>query len=373
MKFSVIDIEGTGGKAGKSRIMEIAVYVYDDETDTVIDEFSTLVNPGKNPDPYVRKMTGITPKMLKRAPAFHEIAKRLVKMTERTVIAAHNAGFDYDMLRSEFRRLGYDFKRPVIDTEKWAKALMPDIKSYGLDALARLLKIPAVDRHRAFGDARLTLEILKILRQKDPDKKVFYNLLRDDGEIKPVPELKIRKIIDRLPHRPGILYAYDRQGKLLYAKYHGDLKFQAEKILSATGGRRGELAHATAKMEGEVIYSRFIGKVRAQQIRKRLHPPFSLPFPVENGSVLPEKTLLLLDKGRHQNEKSVVLVENGKLTGYAFVRLNWQMENPEELKARLTPLNDCPYGRKLLAEYLNKHYFEEVVEMGNDMLNRFNR
>lgn len=366
MKFAVLDIEGTGGKPGHSRIMEIAVYVYDAETGEVIDSFSSLVNPGKNPDGYVRKMTGITPRMLKRAPKFHEIAKRLVEMTRDTVIAAHNADYDYAMLQHEFARLGYDFRRPVVDTFQWARKIFPEETGLGLDSLARKFKIPATDRHRAFGDAKTAMEILKILWEKDPGKQILTEILRPADQNPPHEHFKIRKLLDRIPHKPGILYLYDKDDKLLYAAYKNNMHIQAEKIFSAKSGRRFRLGSRTRRAEAEILYSPFIGKIKTRLVRKHHNPPFS-PFKTLSVSVeLPQTSFILIDKGRTPGEKSATLVSDGRLEGYAFVRLNEQLRDVSSLRHRLTPLEDCPYGRFLLSQYLDRHYFEKILPLDEE-------
>jgi DNA polymerase-3 subunit epsilon len=51
-------------------------------------------------------LTGINSKMLRSAPKFYEVAKRIVEITEDCILVAHNAQFDYRILKTEFRRLG---------------------------------------------------------------------------------------------------------------------------------------------------------------------------------------------------------------------------------------------------------------------------
>ncbi len=362
MKYAVIDIEGTGGNTERSRIMEIAVYVYDDKTGEIIDEFSTLVNPGKKPDDYVIKMTGITQKMLKKAPKFHEIAKRIVEMTEDAVLTAHNAGYDYAMLRQEFKRLGYTFERPLLDTVHLSEVLLPGIKSPGLDNLVKQLKIPAPDRHRAFGDAKATVEILKILLQKDPAGKKISQLIHYPSPKKNtrVKRRKEYKILQKLPHKPGILKFIDEEGKILYVIYTSDLRLKAENILSKSSNKFIRLRQKTADITGKVLYSKVIGKIETQKIRKELRPPFSPYIFNEHPVHLPEKTILLFDIGRNPYEKSVILIEKGKLSGYTFADLNWQSAYSKKLKKRLTPLHDCPYGRYIIDRKLKKNYFSKI-------------
>ena len=76
MRFAVIDIECTGGSWGDERIIDVAVFIL--ENGEIVDQFVSLVNPQRAIDPYVTKLTGITNKMVRTAPKFYELAKRLV-------------------------------------------------------------------------------------------------------------------------------------------------------------------------------------------------------------------------------------------------------------------------------------------------------
>jgi DNA polymerase III epsilon subunit-like protein len=55
--------------------------------------------------------------MLRSAPKFYEVAKRIVEITEDCILVAHNAQFDYRILTTEFRRLGFDFERENLCTD----------------------------------------------------------------------------------------------------------------------------------------------------------------------------------------------------------------------------------------------------------------
>ncbi|MEM9143509.1 MAG: 3'-5' exonuclease, partial [Bacteroidota bacterium] len=107
--YAVLDIETTGGKYNEEGITEIAIHRFDGQV--VLDTFISLVNPEREIQPFVARLTGINAKMLRSAPKFHEVAKRIVEITEGATLVAHNAQFDYRILRTEFRRLGYNFER----------------------------------------------------------------------------------------------------------------------------------------------------------------------------------------------------------------------------------------------------------------------
>ncbi|MGB0376699.1 MAG: PolC-type DNA polymerase III, partial [Flavobacteriaceae bacterium] len=147
--YAVLDIETTGGKFDEEGITEIAIYRYDGTQ--VVDQFSSLVNPERPIQPFVSKLTGIHSKMLQNAPRFFEVAKRIIEITTDCIIVAHNTEFDYRILRTEFKRLGYTFERKSLCTVKLSHELIPDAESYKLGKLVRSLGIPISDRHRAQG------------------------------------------------------------------------------------------------------------------------------------------------------------------------------------------------------------------------------
>ena len=98
--FAIVDIETTGGKYNEERITEVAIYRYDGHN--IVDKFASLVNPERKIQSFVVRLTGITDAMVARAPKFQELAKRIVEITEGCILVAHNADFDYRVLRKEF-------------------------------------------------------------------------------------------------------------------------------------------------------------------------------------------------------------------------------------------------------------------------------
>ena len=145
MKFAVIDIECTGGTLGQERIIDVAVFVLEDGE--VIDQFVSLVNPEASIDPYVSKLTGITNKMVRTAPKFFEIAKRLVKVTEDCTFVAHNISFDYRVFQQEFATLGFDYHRATLDTIPYCEKIFPDWSNYGLKTVSKELGMINAARH----------------------------------------------------------------------------------------------------------------------------------------------------------------------------------------------------------------------------------
>jgi DNA polymerase-3 subunit epsilon len=212
--FAIVDIETTGGSARLEKITEIAVYLHDGEK--ITGEYVSLVNPERNIPYFITNLTGITNEMVEDAPRFFEIARDIVELTEGRTFVAHNARFDYSFLRQEFKSLGFNFKRNIIDTVALSRKLLPGHRSYSLGNICRDLKIDINGRHRAAGDALATVKLLKILLDKDWEiNGKRSNLVRNTRISKLNPRLNVSKI-DAIPEEPGIYYFYNEDGELIY-------------------------------------------------------------------------------------------------------------------------------------------------------------
>jgi len=210
--YCILDIETTGGQFNEEGITEIAIYKYDGHE--VVDQFISLVNPEKEIQPFVVKLTGINNAMLRSAPKFYEVAKRIIEITQDCIVVAHNSSFDYRILRTEFTRLGYDFIRPTLCTVELSKKLIPGMESYSLGKLVRALGIPVTDRHRASGDALATVKLFKLLLSKDTEKEILISSIK--AEIKSGLTPKLLDIVESLPYKTGIYYIHNEKGDLIY-------------------------------------------------------------------------------------------------------------------------------------------------------------
>lgn len=210
--YAILDIETTGGQYNEEGITEIAIYKFDGHE--ILDQFISLVNPEIPIQPFVVKLTGINNAMLRSAPKFYEIAKRIIEITENCIIVAHNASFDYRVIKTEFKRLGYDYKKQTLCTVELSKKLIPDQTSYSLGKLVRSLGIPVTDRHRANGDAMATVKLFKLLLSKDIEKTIVKSFIKT--EIKSGVTPKLLDILDHVPSKTGIYYIHNEQGEIIY-------------------------------------------------------------------------------------------------------------------------------------------------------------
>ncbi len=200
-----------------------------------MDQFISLVNPEKEIQPFVVKLTGINNAMLRSAPKFYEVAKRIIEITEGCILVAHNTSFDYRILRTEFNRLGYDFVKPTLCTVELSKKLIPEQPSYSLGKLVRALGIPMSDRHRASGDALATVKLFKMLLAKDTEKEILISLIK--AEIKSGLTPKLLDIVESLPSRTGIYYMHNEKGDLIYIGKSKNIKKRVNQHFTGTANK----------------------------------------------------------------------------------------------------------------------------------------
>ena len=76
--FAVLDVETTGGKFNEEKITEISILVYDGAK--IVKKFETLINPQKDIQPFVQRLTGISNELVKNSPKFKDVSKKILKL-----------------------------------------------------------------------------------------------------------------------------------------------------------------------------------------------------------------------------------------------------------------------------------------------------
>lgn len=227
--YAIIDLETTGGQFNKEGITEIAIYRFNGVD--IVDQFISLVNPEIPIQPFVVKLTGINNAMLRQAPKFYEVAKRIVEITEGCIIVAHNASFDYRILKLEFDRLGYQYNKPTLCTVEMSKILLPNAASYSLGKLVRSLGIPIPDRHRANGDALATLKLFKLLLDKDSQKQIVKQQIKHELHQGISP--KLFDILQNIPPTVGVFYVHNDKGIIIYINKGTNMRKKLNSIFTS--------------------------------------------------------------------------------------------------------------------------------------------
>lgn len=269
--YAILDIETTGGKYNEEGITEIAIYKYDGHD--IVDQFISLINPEREIQPFVVNLTGINSAMLRNAPKFYEIAKRIVEITEDCILVAHNAQFDYRILCTEFRRLGYEYERPSLCTVELAKNLIPNQESYSLGKLVRSLGIPVADRHRAAGDAMATVKLFKMLLDKDTTKSIIQAAIR----LSPKHQLEPKhiNIIDQIPAVTGVYYIHKSDGEIIYIGKSNNIKKRINQHFTSTNPKSKKIQMQVAAVTYEVTGSELVALLKESEEIKRNNPIYN--------------------------------------------------------------------------------------------------
>lgn len=269
--YAILDIETTGGQYNQEGITEIAIYKFDGHD--VVDQFISLVNPEIPIQPFVVKLTGINNAMLRSAPKFYEVAKRIIEITEGCVVVAHNASFDYRILQTEFRRLGYDFKKPTLCTVELSKKIIPGLASYSLGKLVRSLGIPMSDRHRASGDAMATVKLFKMLLAKDVEKEIVKSFVKT--EIKAGMSPKLLDIVENLPSKTGIYYIHNEKGDLIYIGKSKSIKKRVNQHFTGTSSKSKKIQRDVFAVTFEETGSELIALLKESEEIKINKPVYN--------------------------------------------------------------------------------------------------
>ncbi len=358
MNYVILDIETTGGKYNEESITEIAIHKFDGHQ--VTESLISLINPEKEIQPFVVKLTGINNKMLKNAPKFYEIAKRIIEITDNCVLVAHNANFDYRILKTEFRRLGYDFDMPTLCTVELSKKLIPGLESYSLGKLCRTLGIPVSDRHRANGDAMATVKLFELLLQKDLRKEIIQKSIKS-GNKRDLSQ-KLLKILDGLPATTGVFYLHKYNGEIIYIGKGRNIKKSVNKIFlkNSTYTRKmlKEMADITYEETGSTLIKRikYLEEVtyhKPRYNRKLNNNEFNFGFSNPN--------MIIIDKGKDKSEKSVILIEDNQFRGYGFTALNYQINNIDVLRSLVTVNQYSHKFNNIIQSYLQKEKVEKII------------
>ncbi len=452
--YAILDLETTGGKYNEEGITEIAIHKYDGHK--VVDQFISLVNPERPIQAFVVGLTGINNNMLRNAPKFYEVAKRVIEITSDCIIVAHNAQFDYRILQLEFDRLGYDYQRKSLCTVELSKDLLPGHQSYSLGKLVRSLGIPITERHRANGDAVATVKLFKLLMAKDSSKKIIQEAIK----LNPKRQLdtKLQDIIEELPSITGVYYMHNANGTVIYIGKSKNIKKRVTQHFTSDNRKSRQIQEDVEAVTYEETGSELIALLKENEEVKKNKPhhnrslrqtlfktqlssfiddqgyinlqiekadsrkPSITTFannhsakthltrlvkendlcmgktslhntggncfnytikeckgacvgeePAElynervaeyiNRHSFANKNMLILDRGRSIEERSVILIEDGKFKGYGFYNLNFQLNNMEILERIITPMTDNRDARHIIQSYLRTKKVHQVMEL----------
>ena len=396
--------------------------------------------------------------MLINAPKFYEVAKRIVQITENCILVAHNAKFDYRVLKLEFERLGFKFERKSICTVELSKKLIPNLKSYSLGKLVKSLGIPISDRHRASGDAKATIKLFELLIAKDLDKEIIKASVRNEPKLQLEP--KLTSIIESLTTETGIYYMHNDSGDIIYIGKSKNIKSRINQHFVGQNPKSKKIQLETSTVSYETTGSELLALLKESAEIKHHKPKFNralrrtifthglFTFTDSNGYInlkiekvkgdkkpvstfgniqsaksfmnkivekhklcqklcglyksknscfkytikecngacigieqvddynlkvekilehynYNSKSMLIIDKGRMINERSVIWIQKGILKGYCYFDLNYQITNIDVLSNLITPLDHNKDSQHIFNSYIRRNKRLKLITLND--------
>ena len=279
--FVVLDVETTGGIAGRHRIIELgAVRVCNGEE---IAHFNSLVNPGQRVSKRIWQLTGISDDMLCDAPPAGPVLDDLYAFIDHVPVVGHNVAADLNFLLSEAL---WTKRRPLanltIDTVLLSARLFPEIKRPSLERLARHFGLNDAPKHRALTDARVTAQCFARLLAQVPDGhraslRTFVEWLEDgQGQRLPVRRAALQSQIRLIPALPGIYVFRDPDGAVLYVGKSKSLQRRVRSHLSNPDRLFDGMIERLDRIDVEITGSEFEALLREAQIIQELQPVYNV-------------------------------------------------------------------------------------------------
>ena len=155
------DVETPNSRNDRMSSIGIAVI----ENGTIVDTYSSLINPETYFNRFNINLTGITPEMAKNAPPFPDVWNKYGELFQSGLLIAHNATFDMRVLSSCICH--YRLETPQMlryaCTVQMGRRLYPSLPNHKLDTMCRHCSIE-LDHHKAESDslacAKLYLDYL---------------------------------------------------------------------------------------------------------------------------------------------------------------------------------------------------------------------
>ena len=158
-RYAVVDFETSGlSPQSGDRAIEIGIAIV--ENGLVVDTFDSLMGSDVVIYPEIEELTGITQKMVRRAPEAESVMRTARDFVGEAHLVAHNAAFDKRFWERELRRATGDTQQhDFLCTLLIARRLFQELPNHRLETVAAHLGITNSQHHRALGDATATAEL----------------------------------------------------------------------------------------------------------------------------------------------------------------------------------------------------------------------
>jgi DNA polymerase III subunit epsilon len=286
-EFVALDVETTGLKPSRQRIIEIAIIRY--REGQAVGSYETLLHPDRAIPEFITKLTTITNEMVEDAPRFRKVAQEVTEFIGDSLIVGHNVRFDIGFMNAELGRLDLP---PLInerlDTMGLAVRLLRQLRKPSLDRVADAVGLSPRKIHRAGGDARLTAEVaLRLVDEGVRQGVTSIDQLKAAATIaepKPRDDVgRARSVLDRglladIPRKPGVYLMHDARDQVIYVGKAKNLRERVSSYYSQPIGytrKMDGLIESVTRIETRVVGSELEALLLESQLIQKLQPRYN--------------------------------------------------------------------------------------------------
>ncbi|HKW44064.1 MAG TPA: exonuclease domain-containing protein [Candidatus Eremiobacteraceae bacterium] len=295
--FAVVDIETTGGVAGRHAMTEIAVVRV--EQGRIVKRWRSFVNPQQPIPRFVTHLTGITDEMVAGAPHVRDVLPAVVCHFGDAIVVGHNVRFDAGFIDFELRRHGHEgIGAPTLDTLALARRTIAEVANYKLGTLTRELGLDVERHHRALADATATAELLVHCIKRLEDSGVFtFGALQQYLRTRPIKRKRLPRVrafgeisqlpvwtsalttdLASVPSRPGVYLLKDAGGRVVYVGKSNCLRARIRAYATSAkpaGAKVRELRGVVASFDYLVTGSEFEALLLEAELVRAYDPPYN--------------------------------------------------------------------------------------------------
>ena len=175
-KWAVIDVETSGADPSYDQVIDLGFILF--EGTKLVQKYSSLVQYPGDLSSFIQKLTGITPKMLSKAPTWREVEGELQELYGVKLIA-HNADFEQGFLKRSFDKIDDGSAREeYCDTLLFLGLLFPEYSSLKLEHFIQDWKIAETETHRGYEDSLDLLKVVLIATKLTRIDKALYQFMK---------------------------------------------------------------------------------------------------------------------------------------------------------------------------------------------------
>jgi len=185
--FVCIDCETTGLNPKEDLIIEVAAAVF--TTKGILEEFATLIDPGRLIPPESTVIHHITDDMVTGKPKVESVLPKLLQMIGKKTIVGHGVGFDIELLAVAAERtgIGHSLKgNSSIDTLRMAR-LYGKSPTNALEQLRKHFCIEPHGAHRAMSDVSVNIDVFLNLIKDYKDLRQLFDILEKPIQMQTMP------------------------------------------------------------------------------------------------------------------------------------------------------------------------------------------